>query len=113
MACKPWQCVRYYFCLNDVKKKTNQQTITEHASLLRFDLSFNFGSSWKDQLNPCFGKNMKNTDNRAAVKRSYSKFQRPSVSQVRPAFMEKMPGVNFKEKRGEPYLVYLATGFRS
>lgn len=49
---------------------TNQQTITEHASLLRFDLSFNFGSSWKDQLNPCFGKNMKNTDNRAAVKRS-------------------------------------------
>ena len=57
MACKPWQCVRYYFCLNDVKK-TNQQTITEHASLLRFDLSFNFGSSWKDQLNPCFGKNM-------------------------------------------------------
>ena len=46
---------------------------------------------------------MKNTDNRAAVKRSYSKFQRPSVSQVRPAFMEKMPGVNFKEKRGEPY----------
>ena len=27
--------------------------------------------------------------------------------------MERMPGVNFKEKRGEPYLVYLATGFRS
>ena len=43
-----------------------KKAVTEHASFLRFDLSFNFGSSWKDHLNPCLGKNV-----RAAVERLY------------------------------------------